>query len=205
MKIKIIIALVVLISLLAGGVVFAQDPQPPEDASAPQEESVVYQYVETSEPKSPSIEKRNELAVYGINWFPEIDKKFTTFKRAPSGTKTMVKLAGKYYVDIAIPLVTHVEFYPQYINLVEFCGYSSKGAKTKPVSWELWSFNKKFWGGAITWPANNYVNCVYKSFQNPVMKEDLLARVYVNYKNTTHKFTFLKASVRTAPVAYPPP
>jgi len=198
MKIKTLIALMLLVPLAIGSVAYAGDPLPPDLEAPPTEEATVYEYqegeIQEQLDHAPDVESR-AFGMYGVNWFPEKPSKFAKVKRYTEGTKTRVNTPGTYYMDISIPLYYWYDG-SQKLQQVSFCGQSSKGAKTKPVKWEWWSEGSQFYSGSIAWSANENVQCVQKIYSPATLeKQNLLVRVYVKYHNTTHSFTFKKARV----------
>jgi len=148
---------------------------------------------------APEIDLKNDLAIHSENWFPEKPNKFKPFKRRPWGTKIQALAPGEYYVDIAIPLLTYIAGKAQYIKTIEFCAESSIGAKTKPVKWEIWTYDRTtpLWNGEIGWPADNDKHCIGKTFGTGIWLQDLSIAVKLNFKSTSHNIFMHKAWVRT--------
>jgi hypothetical protein len=134
-----------------------------------------------------------DIAVHGTMWNPELRGKFSLFKPLGWGTATKVKAAGNQWVHIPIPYITYLEDVAQKIRYVEFCAQSSAGSTTKPTALHLWAGSKRFYAGAISWPANNNYNCSGASFSPGVWKEDLGVSVLLHYENTTDSITLYKA------------
>jgi len=200
MKIKILVALLVLVPLVISSVAYAGEPTPPTDETPAPEDSVII------DPQDGVIIERPDLGpdatnrylvMLGINWFPEKVNKFSKIKRDNRGTTTRVNTPGSYYVDISIPLIDYENGKEQKIEQVGFCGQSSKGAKTKPVQWKLWSSSGIFFTGTMTWPSDEDPHCVVKTFSTPKYESGLTVSALVNYYNTSHTFTFMESWVRT--------
>jgi len=201
MKIKALFVFIMLIPLIVGSVVYAGDRLPNRPGGDTTGESIVYEYKEGVVPEHLKVApeaSKTELVLNGLYWFPEKEGKFTKVKRGYWGTLTMATPGG-WWVDVSVPLVTYLNGVGQYVKYVEFCGQSSNGAKTKPISWEINSMRKNEWDGPIAWPANNNLNCVGHTFTPKVIIEDLNIAVKVYYKNNTHDFSFYKAWAKVVP------
>jgi len=175
MKIKALIALMLLAPLVIGSVAYAGDTVTVEQAIDAPEAGERY------------------FGMYGINWFPEKAGKFSKIKRNVNGTKTQVNTPGTYYVNISIPIFYYEDGTQNGLYGVRFCGQSSKGAKTKPVKWKFWASGTQFFSESILWPADEDEHCIDEYFTPTALQNNLLVQVYVKYYNTTHTFTFKRA------------
>jgi len=201
MKIKTLIALLLLVPLVISSVAHAEEPTPPSDETPIVEDSVIIDsqagVILDSSALDPNAVNRY-MHMYGINWIPEKAKKFSKIKHNFNGTTTRVNTPGSYYVNSSIPLINYEDGRSQYLKEVQICGKSSKGSKVFPIRWKLYSTNNgNFYTGSIIWPADEDKHCVNKTYSTPVYQVDLMVSVLVIYKNTTQTFTFKDVWIRT--------
>jgi hypothetical protein len=155
----------------------------------------VFAHGEEPSPKTASLAAIpwTDISVHGTMWTPELRSKFSLFRPYGWGTATKVKAAGDQWVHIPIPYVTYLEDVAQKIRYVEFCAQSSAGSRTKPTALHLWAGSKRFYAGAISWPADNAYHCAGVSFSPGVWKEDLGVSVSLHYANAVDSITLYKA------------
>lgn len=206
MKHRVLISLLLLALLLLGGPaispVVAGNP-----GVALAEETPVFQTFtyEDGNPPDALLESiasapYTHLAVQGTLWTPERRARFQVFSPKGWGTFTGLKavnVPGDEWVHIPLPLITYLEDVGQKIDYVEFCARSTNGAVTKPVQIHLWAHDVRFYAGAITWPANNNLNCHGVMINPPVWKQALGISVLLHFQNSADRITLYKAWVKT--------
>jgi len=196
MKLKILVALLVLIPFLVTNVAFAE-PMTTRNPELSDEQSEIdsYTVVDGNLNLAP-VAGNTDIAVHNQGWMPERPKKFKYLKYFHWATYIKVLAPGTYWVGISIPLITYLDGTKQYVKYVEFCAESSKGAKSMPDYWKIVDNYTALWSDSVSWPADNDRHCIGHTFTPGQWMEDIGVSVRLNYKNTDHVISMDKAWVK---------
>jgi len=197
MKIKFLIAVIVLIPLLVTNVALAE-PLATGNSELSGTSYKIDQYIVADENLNLAPGAGNtDVAVHNQDWKPEKPNKFKSFKYHGWATDIKTLAPGYYFVGTTIPLITYLDGTKQYVKYVEFCARSSNGAESMPDYWAIHEKANIWYSDNISWPADNDTHCFGYTFNPGRFLEDLSVSVRLYYKNTTHVISMEKAWVRT--------
>jgi hypothetical protein len=180
---RLVVVGLVLATLVGGAVLATADEQPPVGV------------VETDMRASSGD---TDMVAHGTAWIAERPPKFKRFITYGWGTLTRRMSRGNEWVHAPIPFISRLEGDRTFVSYVEFCAISTNGAKSKPIRIDVWDNTVRIASQAVTWAANNNVQCHGVTISPAVMAQSLGISVQVHYQNGIHDVTLLKAWARAS-------
>jgi len=196
MKVKIFVALLVLIPFLVSSIAFAEQPLPlPEGGLIIEPGS--YELKTDSDPNqmiSGPDSSYTDIAVQYPNWVPRKLNQFKTVKYTRGGAKFKAAAPGEYQVVITIPIMPYFDGTKQNLKYVEFCAKAPNPSKARPISWYIFEQNPTTppAGGTFTWTSTDY-HCVYYNVPVVLWMRVLTIEVGLKFKNTSDYILMWKA------------